>query len=176
MKLLEILWAFFISNILGYGGGPSIIPLIQAEVVDHYQWMTLEQFGDVLALANALPSPIATKLGGYIGYQAGGIAGATVALIATIVPTAIAMIILFKFIHLFKTSPQVMAMTQVVRPIVAVLMGILAYQFLNSAYQSSGMIQTIFLTAISFIALEKFKIHPAFVIVLALTYGALVLG
>ena len=176
MKLLEILWAFFISNILGYGGGPSIIPLIQAEVVDHYQWMTLEQFGDVLALANALPSPIATKLGGYIGYQAGGIAGATVALIATIVPTAIAMIILFKFIHLFKTSPQVMAMTQVVRPIVAVLMGILAYQFLNSAYQSSGMIQTIFLTAISFIALEKFKIHPAFVIVLALTYGVLVLG
>jgi len=175
MRLLELLWAFFVSNILGYGGGPPIIPLIQAEVVDHYQWMTLEQFADVLALSNALPSPIATKLGGYIGYQVGGILGAVVSLAATIVPTAIAMIILFKFLHLFKTSPQVMAMTQVVRPIVAVLMGILAYQFLGSAYQSSGVIQTGLIAIVSLIALEKFKIHPAFVIITALVYGIFVL-
>lgn len=176
MKLLELLWAFFVSNILGYGGGPPIIPLIQAEVVDHYHWMTLEQFADVLALANALPSPIATKLGGYIGYQVSGVDGAIVALVATIVPTAIGMIILFKFLHLFKTSPQVVAMTQIVRPIVAVLMGILAYQFFNSAYHSSGIVQTGIITAVSLIALEKLKIHPAIIIILALAYGAFVLG
>jgi len=85
MILLHVFWAFFIPSILGYGGGPPIIPLLQAEVVDHYGWMTLEQFGDVLALGNALPSPIATKLAGYIGYQVAGIPRAIVAvLLATL--------------------------------------------------------------------------------------------
>ncbi|GGF94674.1 chromate transporter [Paenibacillus abyssi] len=176
MTLLEILWAFFVSNILGYGGGPPIIPLLQAEVVDRYQWMSLQQFGDVLALGNALPSPIATKLGGYIGYQVAGIPGLLVALFATIVPTAVAMILLFKFLHLFKTSPQVVAMTQIVRPIVAVLMGILALQFFMTAYQSSGIVQTALLAFVSLIALEKYKVHPGIVICLAMGYGALVLG
>ncbi|CAG7617723.1 chromate transporter [Paenibacillus allorhizosphaerae] len=176
MTLLEIFWAFFVPNILGYGGGPPIIPLLQAEVVDHFGWMTMEQFGDVLALGNALPSPIATKLAGYIGYQVAGIPGAAVALIATIAPTAIAMVILFKFLDFFKASPQVAAMTQIVRPIVAVLLATLALQFFTSAYQSSGIWQTAILSAVSFVALEKWKIHPAVVVGLALVYGALVLS
>lgn len=176
MTLLHIFWAFFVGNILGYGGGPPIIPLLQAEVVDHFHWMTLERFGDVLALGNALPSPIATKLGGYIGYQVGGIPGALVALVATIVPTAIAMIVLFKFLDLFKNSPQVAAMTVVVRPIVAVLMGLLAYQFFESAWVSAGVWHTALLTAVSLIALEKWKIHPAVVVGSALVYGAFILS
>ncbi|ERM17237.1 hypothetical protein P615_21915 [Brevibacillus laterosporus PE36] len=36
MIYLQIFWAFFITNILGYGGGPPSIPLIQNEVVTHY--------------------------------------------------------------------------------------------------------------------------------------------
>jgi chromate transporter len=175
MTLLEIFWAFFVPNILGYGGGPPIIPLLQGEVVDHFKWMSLEQFGNVLALGNALPSPIATKLAGYIGYQVAGIPGAAVALIATIAPSAIAMVILFKFLNFFKASPQVAAMTQIVRPIVAVLLGTLALQFFTSAYQSAGIWQTALLTAVSFVALEKWKIHPAVVVGLALVYGAVVL-
>jgi len=176
MTWIELFWAFFISNLLGYGGGPPIIPLLQAEVVDRYQWMTLEQFGDVLALGNALPSPIATKLGGYIGYQIAGVPGALIGLFATIVPTAAAMIVLFKFINVFKGSPQVAAMTLIVRPIVAVLMGMLAYQFLSSAYRSAGIWQTALLTAASLIALERFNVHPAVVIGAALAYGAFFLG
>ncbi|MDF2963657.1 MAG: chromate transporter [Paenibacillus sp.] len=176
MILLHIFWAFFIPNILGYGGGPPIIPLLQAEVVDHYGWLTMEQFGDVLALGNALPSPIATKLAGYIGYQIAGIPGAVVALIATIAPTAIAMVILFKFLHFFKASPQVAAMTQIVRPIVAVLLGTLAFQFLASAYQSAGIWQTAALTAVSLVALEKLKIHPGIVVGAAMVYGAVFLS
>jgi chromate transporter len=69
MIYLHIFWAFFIANLLGYGGGPATIPLIQNEVVNHYQWMSLSEFGDVLAIGNALPGPIATKMGGYIGYE-----------------------------------------------------------------------------------------------------------
>lgn len=176
MIYLDIFLAFFVPNILGYGGGPPIIPLLQEEVVNHYQWLTFEEFGEIFALGNALPSPIATKLAGYIGYQVAGIPGAAVALIATIAPTAIAMVVLFKFLNIFKSAPQVKAMTNIVRPIVAVLLGILAYEFFFSAYESAGLLQTILLAAIGFLALEKWKVHPGLVVGLSLCYGAFILG
>lgn len=176
MTLLHLFWAFFVPNILGYGGGPPIIPLLQQEIVNHYGWLDMEQFGDVLALGNALPSPIATKLAGYIGYQVAGIPGAAVALFATIAPTALAMIVLFKFLAYFKKAPQVAAMTQMVRPVVAVLLAALALQFFTSAYAAAGIWQTAALTFLSLLALEKFKIHPAIVVSAGLLYGALALG
>ncbi len=73
---IDIFLAFFIPNIVGYGGGPAIIPLIEAQVVGQYQWMDAARFAEILALGNALPSPIATKMAGYIGYEVGGVFGA----------------------------------------------------------------------------------------------------
>lgn len=175
MLYVKIFWAFFISNILGYGGGPSIIPLIQNEVVNHYQWLTVEQFGEVMALGSALPSPIATKLAGYIGYEVGGILGAVVALIATVAPSAIAMIVLYGFLNLFRQAPQVKAMTQSVRPIIAVLLGVLAFQFFQSSVEGIGWIHTLILGCAAALLLEKFKLHPALVIAASMLYGVFII-
>jgi len=57
MIYIKIFWAFFIPGILGYGGGPASIPLIENEVVDRYDWMTVNEFSEVLAMGNALPGP-----------------------------------------------------------------------------------------------------------------------
>lgn len=173
MSYLQLFWAFFISNILGYGGGPPSIPLVQKEVVDHYGWLSLKEFGDLLALANALPGPIATKMAGFIGYQVGGIVGAAVALVATVLPSAVAVVVLFKFVDLFREAPQVKAMTRAVQPVVAVLLAVLAYQFFIDAWHGSGLLHTGVLAIAGYLALEVAKIHPAFVITGALTYGAL---
>ncbi|WP_257352183.1 chromate transporter [Pseudalkalibacillus decolorationis] len=172
----DIFSAFFISNLLGYGGGPSTIPLIQKEVVGHYHWMSLEQFGDLFAIANILPGPIATKMAGYIGYQIGGIPGMLIALVATIAPSAIAVIILFSFANRFKNALQVKWMTKSVQPVIAVLLGVLAYQFFLSSYENSGIIHLLILALGSLVALEKFKVHPAFVILFSLLYGGVFLS
>jgi chromate transporter len=176
MIYLHIFWAFFIANLLGYGGGPATIPLIQNEVVNNYQWMTLAEFGDVLAIGNALPGPIATKMGGYIGYEVGGILGAIVALIATILPSALAVILLFKFVNLFKGSPKVSLMTKSVQPIIAILLAVMAYQFFLTAYENSGVLHLLLLAAASYLALSKMKMHPSLVIVCALAYGGVFLS
>ncbi|WNC15527.1 chromate transporter [Brevibacillus brevis] len=176
MIYLQLFWAFFISNILGYGGGPPSIPLIQNEVVDHYNWMSVKEFGEMLAVGNALPSPIATKLAGYVGYQVAGIPGATVALFATVAPTAIAMILLLQFINIFRSAPQVKAMTQSVRPIVTVLLGTMTYQFVLGAVEGIGWMQTIILSVASYLLLETWKVHPAIVIVAAMVYGFIFIG
>lgn len=172
----DIFWSFFISNILGYGGGPATIPLIQNEVVNNYKWMSMSEFGDLLAIANALPGPIATKLAGFIGFEMGGVLGSIIALLATILPSALAVIILFKFVDLFKESAEVKLMTKSVQPIIAVLLGVMAYQFFLSAFENSGVFHLLLLTALSYLTLSRWKVHPSFVIIGALIYGGVLLS
>jgi chromate transporter len=171
----QIFLAFFVPGILGYGGGPSSIPLIEAEVVDRYHWLSVREFGEVLALGNSLPGPIATKMAGYIGYEVGGWFGSLVAIFATVAPSLILMIALLSLLLRFKDSPRVQRMTMVVRPVIAVLLGVITYELFLSSYKSSGVLHTLFLGGISFLLMEKMKVHPAFVIAGALVYGAVFL-
>lgn len=168
--------AFFIPGIVGYGGGPAFIPLIEHEVVHRYGWLSMEEFGELLALGNALPGPIATKMAGYVGYEVGGLLGAFVTLFATVAPSLLIMVFLLRLLNKFKDSPRVKRMTGLIRPSIAVLLGVLAYRFVAGSWQTAGSVHTLFLAGASFLLLEKWKVHPAYVIIGALMYGALFMG
>lgn len=172
----QIFVAFFIPGILGYGGGPSSIPLIENEVVDTYGWLTSSEFSEVIAFGNALPGPIATKVAGYIGYQQAGIFGAIVALFATIAPSMILMIALLGLLMKHKESPKVKRMTELVRPAIAVMLGVITYNFFFDSFQHAGLIHTVIIGAVSLFLLEVRKVHPAYVIIGALFYGAILLS
>lgn len=171
----EIFLAFFIPGILGYGGGPASIPLVENEVVHRYGWLSVSEFSEVLALGNALPGPIATKMAGYIGYEQAGILGAAVGVFATVAPSLILMIALMSLLYKFRDSPKVKRMSNYVRPTIALLLGVMAFRFFTESYEASGTIQTVFLVIASYLLLEKWKVHPAYVIVGALLYGAVLL-
>ena len=176
MIYYQLFMAFFIPSILGYGGGPASIPLIEKEVVDRYHWLTVNQFSEILAIGNALPGPIATKMAGYIGFQEGGLLGVVTALFATVAPSLILMVLFLGLIYKYKDSPHVQKMTQYIRPAIAVLLGIMTFDFFFNSYQGSGVLVTLFLIVASFLLLEKWKIHPAFVIIGSLIFGAVFLG
>ncbi|MDY0404988.1 chromate transporter [Virgibacillus sp. 179-BFC.A HS] len=172
----KIFWAHFISNLLGYGGGPATIPLLEHEVVDHYHWQTTAQFSEMVALGNALPGPIATKLAAYIGYDVGGIIGSIIALFATIAPSLIMMIALLGLLMRYKNSPKVKAMTQYVRPTIAVLLAVMTYDFFFQSYETAGLLHTLLIGVVGYFALEKWRISPVYVVLGALVYGAIFLG
>ncbi|WP_394580805.1 chromate transporter [Cytobacillus firmus] len=174
MKQLDIFMAFFRVGILGYGGGPSSIPLVHKEVVDKFKWMDTDEFGDVLALGNALPGPIATKMAGYIGYRVGGILGMITALAATMVPTIVLMIILLTALNTFKDQPWVAGMTKAVVPVVAVMLATLTWDFVKKSSKSSlGWGWTLLFVAVSLVLLEFVNIHPAIIIFVLLTAALL---
>lgn len=169
MKQLHIFIAFFRSGILGYGGGPSAIPLVHKEVVDNFKWMDSDEFGDILALANALPGPINTKMAGYIGYRVGGIVGMLNAILASIVPTIILMILLLTVLNAYKDQPWVHGMSVAVVPVVMVMLGTLTWDFVKKSTNSKlGMKWAIIFIIVSIIVLEFLHIHPAIIIVLLL--------
>ena len=171
----HIFLAFFIPGIVGYGGGPASIPLVENEVVDRYGWMDVSEFGEVLALGNSLPGPIATKMAGYIGYEQGGLLGSLIGIFATVAPSLILMIILLGLLYKYKDSPKVKRMTNYIRPTIAVMLGVMTFSFFSTSYMDSGVLQTVILIGVSFILLEKFKVHPAYVIMGSLVYGGIFL-
>ncbi|WP_059104449.1 chromate transporter [Shouchella shacheensis] len=175
MILLYLLWAFFIANLLGYGGGPASIPLMFEEVVSHFGWLSTEEFSNMLALANALPGPVATKIAAYVGFGVGGWGGFIVALAGTIVPSAVAVILLLKVIRKHRTSPIVKGISLAVQPVIAMLMVVLTLDIFRDATVSIGWVQSLVIAAIAFCLLQIVKLHPAFVILLAFAYGGVVI-
>lgn len=169
MKLqLNLFIAFFRSGMLGFGGGPSSIPLVHKEVVGTFKWMDDQEFGDVLALGNTLPGPINTKMAGYIGYKVGGLLGMFTALIASILPTIILMLILLTSFNQFKDNPRVQGMTNAVVPIVGVMLGVLTWGFLKKTKDGLGWKLGMLILVGSFILIEILHIHPGIVIGLLL--------
>ncbi|MFC4735128.1 chromate transporter [Bacillus daqingensis] len=160
----ELFMAFFRVGMLGYGGGPASIPLIQKEAVETYEWMNDEEFSDILAIGNTLPGPIATKMAGYIGYRVAGTAGLLNAIVASIVPTVILMIALLVSLASFQEYAWVQGMTQGVMPVVAVMLGVLTWGFLTKAKGDLGWKVVILLTVASVALTELAGVHPAIVI------------
>ncbi|MFC5712067.1 chromate transporter [Thalassorhabdus alkalitolerans] len=172
---LQIITGFARSGVLGFGGGPTVIPLIEHEAVKKYKWMDSDEFGDTLALANTLPGPIATKMAAYIGYKVKGSSGAAVAILAHIMPSIIAMIGLLGFLYTYRNSGIVSGMVQAITPVIAVMLAVMAFGFFKKASSGLGKKGMIVTSGLCLLFLEVFFIHPgiiiAFILTLAFSYG-----
>jgi len=169
---LPILWSFLKIGAVGYGGGPAMIPLFQAEVVERNGWMTEAQFLDALAAGNALPGPIATKMALYIGYQVGGAVGALAGLVGVLLPSTVLILTLSALLLRHADNPRVAGALKAVRPVV---IGMLAYVVIDMAPGSldGWMAGGLALVALGLLFL---KVHPAWLIVVAAMIGAMTLG
>jgi chromate transporter len=76
--LLSLSWVALKVGALSYGGGFVIIPLMQADAVDRYHWMTDGQFLNAVALGQITPGPVVQTVA-VVGYAAGGLAGGLLA-------------------------------------------------------------------------------------------------
>ncbi len=168
----ELIIAMGRTGILGFGGGPSVIPLIRYEAVTRFKWINDEEFGEILAIANALPGPIATKMAAYLGYRDKGTLGAIVSVLAHILPSCIAMVFLLTLVNVLSYSTVVKGMIEAVMPVIAVMLGLMAYEFAAKAVKGLGKWLGCILFVICFILLQTISVHPAIVIVLFLAYGA----
>ena len=176
MEWLELFIGFFLSNVLGYGGGPASIPLMYQEIVTRHDWATDPEFSNIIALGNTLPGPIATKVAAFVGYDVQGWLGLAAALTATIVPSAVALILLLKLLRKHRQSPAVKGMTLLVQPVIAIMMLLLTWQLASSSVQSIGIWQSLGIAAAAYWLMQHRKMHPALVISFAFVYGGVVLA
>lgn len=74
----QIIWTSFKVGALSYGGGFVIIPLMQADAVDLYGWLTHAQFLSAVAIGQITPGPVVNTVTA-VGWAAAGIPGALLA-------------------------------------------------------------------------------------------------
>lgn len=79
-------WTAFKVGALSYGGGFVIIPLMQADAVDRYGWMTDARFLDAVALGQVTPGPVVHTVSA-VGYAAHGLGGALLAAVVAFAPS-----------------------------------------------------------------------------------------
>lgn len=166
----QLFLAFFRVGIFGYGGGPSMIPLVHMECVKKYQWISSEEFSDYYALANTLPGPIATKMAAYVGYRQKGWLGAFIAICAITLPIVILMIGLLHFIAAIKSSGHVQGMIQAIQPVIAVMMIAMTWEFLSKGWKAAkGKTGFVALVLFSVVALLWIDLHPGILIAVLLS-------
>lgn len=158
-------------GLFGFGGGPSVIPLVRAECVDRYRWMSDEEFLDTLALGNALPGPIAVKLAAYVGQRVAGPMGCAVALLALNVPSIAMMLGLGAFYLRFRETPAMAGAMRAVRPAVVALLAWTVFALAPDGVRDwkGGVV-----AGACFVAL-LLEVHPAIVMAGSLAAGALLL-
>ncbi len=84
--LLAVAWVALKVGALSYGGGFVIVPLMQADAVDHYHWMTGGQFLNAVALGQITPGPVVHTVA-VVGYAAAGLGGAALAATIAFAPS-----------------------------------------------------------------------------------------
>jgi chromate transporter len=84
--LASVAWEAFKIGGLSFGGGFVIIPLMQADVVGHYHWMSGAQFLNAVALGQVTPGPVVQTVA-VVGYAAAGIAGGLLASAVAFTPS-----------------------------------------------------------------------------------------
>jgi chromate transporter len=84
--LLSVAWVAIKVGALSYGGGFVIIPLMRADAVDRYHWMSGGQFLDAVALGQITPGPVVLTVA-VVGYAAAGLLGGVFAALIAFTPS-----------------------------------------------------------------------------------------
>jgi len=84
--MASLAWVAFKVGALSYGGGFVIVPLMQADAVDRYHWMTAGQFLTAVALGQITPGPVVQTVA-VVGYAAAGIVGGILAAVVAFAPS-----------------------------------------------------------------------------------------
>lgn len=195
----ELLYVFFKIGLFGFGGGYAMISLIQFEVVDHFGWMSVTEFSDMLAISQMTPGPVSINTATYVGYAVGkqwgymsGIFGSAVATISLCLPSILLMILVIKYFFNNKENVYVQAVMSGLRPVLGGLILAAALMLMNRenfcdlpfAIGEDGKLGfdttlgyglSILIFVASFVALHFFKVNPMWLIVIAGVIGVTVM-
>ncbi len=133
MIWLQLFYSFFKIGLFGFGGGYAMLSMIQGEVVTRHEWLTPQEFTDIIAISQMTPGPIGINSATYIGYTAtGSVWGSVLATLALVLPSFIIMLILYRFFMRYHNNQHVTDTFAGLRPAVIGLIASAALVLMNS--------------------------------------------
>ena len=103
---MKELWDLYITyakiGLMTFGGGMTMLPILQREVVDHKGWATEEELMDYYAIAQCTPGIIAVNTATFIGHKRKGMIGGILATLGVVTPSLIIITLLAEIIRQFS--------------------------------------------------------------------------
>ncbi len=182
MIYLELLWSFIQIGLFSIGGGYAAMPLIQAQVVEQHGWLTMNEFIDLITIAEMTPGPIAVNSATFVGIRIAGPLGAIVATLGCILPSLFIVSFLAFIYFRYKNLSVLQSILASLRPAVVALIASAGISILLKVVFAGEMLDFsrlnwigIGLFTAAFAVLRKFKWNPILVMSLCGAAG-LVLG
>lgn len=187
MIFLQLFLVFSKIGIVNFGGGYAMISLIQAEVVTNYNWISMSEFTDILAISQMTPGPIGVNTATYVGYTAVinsgyspimGVFGSILATLSILWLPFTLVLLLSKLLIRYKESYFLKNIFSFLKPIVVGLIASSALSLMtkeNFGYTSSQetyhFIISIILFITTFVLVYRYKLN-----ILGVLIGCAVLG
>ena len=161
---------FFKIGLFTFGGGYAMIPLIESEVVEKHQWVTKEEFVDLIAIAQSCPGVFAINISTFIGYKLRRTVGAISCALGTALPSFVIILLIAIFFHQFEDNPVVAAMFRGIRPAVVALIAVPTF---NMARQAKLNRYTFWIPIVSALLIWLLGVSPIYIILVAAIGGFL---
>ena len=191
MIFWQLFYTFLKIGIFTFGGGYAMVALIQNEVVVENQWLTSQEFTDVLAISQASPGPLGINTATYTGYTAVvnagypeymGVLGAFLASFSVILLPFLLMLIVTKVLMKHKDNKTLANIFSILRKTVVGLIAASALilvsdeNFGSPTTSTFRFVLSIVIFAGVFIASYKFKKSPIMLILVCGLIGFLAYG
>lgn len=172
MIFLHLFWSFFQIGLFSIGGGYAALPLIQAQVVDTYGWMTMTEFSDIITISQMTPGPIAINAATFVGTRIAGPTGAAVATLGCIFPSCIIVLTLAFIYYKYRNITMVQGTLKGLQPAVVALIASAGLSIMVMSFFPSGKIVlsaeavdfiAVFIFAAAFVVLRVWKPNPIWV-------------
>lgn len=121
MLLVKLFFAFLQVGLFSVGGGYAAIPLIQEQIVNIHGLMTLEEFSDLITVAEMTPGPISINSATFVGMRIAGIPGVLICTVGCIIPSFCICLTLAHFYYKYRTVSGVQVVLGSLRPAVVAL-------------------------------------------------------
>lgn len=121
MLLLKLFFSFIQVGLFSVGGGYAAIPLIQEQVVNVHGLMTMEEFSDLITVAEMTPGPISINSATFVGMRLAGVWGVLLCTLGCILPSFCICLTLAYFYYKYRNISGVQRVLAALRPAVVAL-------------------------------------------------------
>lgn len=176
-----LFWEFFKIGLFAVGGGPATLPYLM-DLTEKYDWYTMKEFTDMIAISESTPGPLGVNMATYAGFNTLGLFGGLVSTIGLVLPSVVVIILIAKFLANFSKNKYVKAVFWGLRPAVTALIAVAVLNVWKvSLFSNENGVYTpqwriIILAAATFGLMQIPKLkkgHPAFWLLAAAIVGVL---
>jgi chromate transporter len=138
-RLRELAILFLKLGAISFGGPAAHIALMESELVRKREWMTRQQFLDMVGAANLIPGPTSTETAITVGFVRAGWAGLGVAGASFILPAALITGAFASAYVRFGSLPQAASILAGIKPAVLAVIAIAIWRLGKTAVKDAGL-------------------------------------